>query len=967
MLPMEFIEKWKPVTLTEMSAYQQHFLDLCELLNEKKPAEVDPTGNSFTFQKGLTTNLDTKGFADVWKRGCFGWEYKGKHKDLSAAYQQLLRYREALENPPILVVCDMDKFVIRTNFTGTQTQIHQFELDDLGDPQCRQLLKAVFADPYSLKPGVTQEEVTEEIAGKFAALADGMRGRGVSPDEAAHFLMKLMFCMFAEDIDLLPQRLFEKTVRSARSDPKRLSKLLTNLFESMATGEPFGPEDILHFNGGLFNDTAVIDLDKKEIGVLLDCAEKYWAQVEPSIFGTLFERILDPNKRSQLGAHYTSRADIETLLKPVMLDPLRREWDAVRTEADALYAKLQATVRGTGKGTSKQARTKFDKCVLGFLDRLLHVTVLDPACGSGNFLYVALRMLLDLEKEVWVYATTHGITHIPHVNPSQLRGIELNPHAQQLAQVVIWIGYLQWMKDSGIRGPDVPVLDTMENIECRDAILDLTDPEHPKEPNWPDAEFIVGNPPFLGGNRIRSEFGDQYVNALFTLYEGRVPAFADLCCYWFEKTRAMIETGRTKRAGLLATQSIRGGANREVLVRIKGTGDIFFAISDKDWILDGAALHISMVGFDNGSEQARSADGQTVSAIHPNLAAGSDITLARRLAENGPAHIEGVKKGAKFELDSESAVRFLGDANPHRKPNSDVVRAYVNGTELIDEREAGWIVCYPPTMSENEAQHYAAPYAYIKEKVFPKYGTKRAKWWVHERPRPQFLLSLAPLSRYLCVVKHAKHRIFIWVPSSLLVSNALEAFLREDDYFFGVLHSRLHVLWSLRMGTQLEDRPRYTPTTCFETFPFPEPTDAQREAISAAAKELDTLRTNWLNPPEWTRTEVLEFPGSANGPWKRYVTDVDLKRGIGTVRYPRMVAKDAASAEKLKKRTLTNLYNESPAWLKTAHAKLDVAVFAAYGWPTDISDDDLLARLLALNLSRAAATGPARDETDNAE
>jgi type II restriction/modification system DNA methylase subunit YeeA len=740
----------------------------------------------------------------------------------------------------------------------------------------------------------------------------------------------------------------------------------------MATGEPFGPEDILKFNGGLFDDTAVIELTKPEINELIRCAECNWAQVEPSIFGTLFERILDPNKRSQLGAHYTSRADIETLLKPVMLDPLRREWDAVRADADKLYEKLQATVRGTGKGTAKQARAKFDKCVLGFLDRLLHVTVLDPACGSGNFLYVALRMLLDLEKEVWLYANTHGITHIPHVNPSQLRGIELNPHAQELAQVVIWIGYLQWMKDSGIRGPDVPVLDTMENIERRDAILDLTDPDKPKEPDWPDAEFIVGNPPFLGTKKLRSGLGDDYVLKLFKLYGDRIPNFSDLCCYWFEKARAMIAAGKTKRAGLLATQGIRGGDNRVALKRINETGSIFFAVSDRDWVLDGANVHISMVGFDDGTEKTRILDDKPVAQINPNLSASSDITKARKLAENRAVGFIADVKAGQFDIPLHEATALLDSPNAHGRPNSDVLRPWMNGLDITRRPRDFWIIDFGADLPLDQAILYEKPIQIVRERVKPardlvKRAAYRECWWLHAEPCAVMRKRIEPLARFLATITVSKHRLFTWVSPATLPDHQLVAFAREDEYAFGVLHSRVHELWALRMGTRLETRPRYTPTTCFETFPFPEPTDAQREAIAAAAKELETLRSNWLNPPEWTRTEVLEFPGSADGPWKRYVTDVDPKRGIGTVHYPRLVAREPGYAEKLKKRTLTNLYNESPAWLKAAHAKLDAAVFAAYGWPADISDDDLLARLLVLNLSRAAATGPSRTETDDAE
>jgi len=295
----EFAAKWKRANLSERSAYQQHFLDLCELLGEEKPADVDPTGESYTFEKGVAKSDGGKGFADVWKRGCFGWEYKGKHKNLVSAYQQLLNYREALENPPLLVVCDLDRFEIHTNFTGTAKTVHAFDLDGLTDGENVNLLRDVFRAPYKLKPGQTQQALTEEIAGRFAKLSDGLLKRGVPADRAAHFLMKLMFCIFAEDIDLLPSDVFTKTVAASKSDPARLSKLLRALFENMAAGGLFGMEEIPHVNGGLFADADVIDLTGPEIAELLKAAECDWADIEPSIFGTLFERMLDPAKRSQ--------------------------------------------------------------------------------------------------------------------------------------------------------------------------------------------------------------------------------------------------------------------------------------------------------------------------------------------------------------------------------------------------------------------------------------------------------------------------------------------------------------------------------------------------------------------------------------------------------------------------------------------------------------------------------------------
>jgi type II restriction/modification system DNA methylase subunit YeeA len=300
------------------------------------------------------------------------------------------------------------------------------------------------------------------------------------------------------------------------------------------------------------------------------------------------------------------------------------------------------------------------------------VNVLDPACGSGNFLYVAINLLLDLEKQVISYGARHDFSWFPSVRPDQLAGVEINPYAQQLAQVVIWIGYLQWMHHNGFRAPSDPVLEPIENIRLMDAILDLSDPEQPAEPDWPEAEFIVGNPPFLGGKKMRSELGDEYMDALFAVWRERVRPEADLCCYWFEKARRQIEDGKRIRAGLLATQGIRGGANRETLKRLQDSGDIFFAESDRDWVLDGANVHVSMVGFDDGTETRRILDGKPVKHINPNLTATADVTEASTLAANAHLCFMGDTKGGPFEISEALAVEMLRTPNPHHSPSSDV-------------------------------------------------------------------------------------------------------------------------------------------------------------------------------------------------------------------------------------------------------------------------------------------------------
>ena len=487
------------------------------------------------------------------------------------------------------------------------------------------------------------------------------------------------------------------------------------------------------------------------------------------------------------------------------------------------------------------------------------------------------------------------------------------------------------------------------------------------EREWPECDVLVGNPPFLGTKKLRSELGDAYVEELFRTYADRIPNFSDLCCYWFEKAREQIQNAKCKRAGLLATQGIRGGLNREVLKNIQKTGGIFFAESDRPWVLDGANVHVSMVGFDDGSEKHLVLDGKPVAVINSNLTAAADTTRALKLRSNEDIGFIADVKAGKFDLPETSALAMLSARNPNGLPNSDVLLPWVNSLDILRRPRNFWIVDFGSDTLAETASRYAAPFGKLKQDVFPERSKVKRKsyrdyWWIHAEPCDEMRRLIQPLPRFLVTPTVSKHRVFAWLSLPTLPDHQLVAFGRADDFFFGVLHSRPHEVWALAQGTQLREKEsgfRYTPTSCFETFAFPCPTPAQEAAISFAAKELNELRERWLNPRQWTEERIVEFPGSTTGPWSRYMVNPD-QNGIGTVRYPRLEPRDADSAAKLKKSTLTNLYNERPAWLDFAHKKLDAAVAAAYGWPVDLSDDQILERLLALNLERAAEEAKAK-------
>jgi len=950
MTPAQFIAKWRANPLSEKAGAQAFFLDLCAMLGVEPPNDPD----NYCFERGATRTGAGHGWADVWKRGHFGWENKGPGGDLGGALKQLMTYALALDNPPLLVVSNRDITQIHTHFTGTPSETHTLRLEDIGTPENQQKLRWLFTDPEKFRPGRTVQDITADAAGRFASIARSLTDRGHDPEKVAHFLIQCLFCMFAEDIGLLPKRLFERVLEKRGSDTVKLGAALGELFRAMQAGGDFLLEDIAWFNGGLFARIELIELAPGEIDALHAASKMDWSAIEPAILGTLFERGLDPKIRAPLGANYTDPGTIMKLVGPLVVEPLAREWVAARERIGALLGKYHVGGKGS-QSALKEAQGLF----LGYIERLKNFRVLDPACGSGNFLYLSLRALKDLEHRANLDAEALGLQRqlLIETSPANVLGIEINAYAAELARVTVWIGEIQWMLKNGYDCRRNPILATLDHIEHRDALIN----EAGSEAAWPNADVIVGNPPFLGTKKQWGELGREYTDTLRATYDGRVPGFADLVLYWFEKARAQIEAGKLQAAGLVATNSIRGGANRKVLDRIAQTTRIFEAWSDEYWINEGAAVRVSLVAFGNSSQSPR-LDGRDVDEINPDLTFGSAVSKAIKLAENvGCAFVATVKAGP-FDIPGDTARTWLKQPNPNGRPNSEVVRPWVNGMDITRRPSDTWIIDFGVGLPEQDAMLYEAPFAHVQNSV----ATQRAAstrettykhWWLMARPIPAMRAALVGLPRYIATPTVAKHRLFVWMHAGILADHQLIVTARADDTTFGILHSRFHELWSLRLGTSLEDRPRYTPTTCFETFPFPAgltPRDTApvagqasppclagqivAENIAAAARRLNELRENWLNPAEWVD-------------W--VITPEEEKAG-----FPRRpVAKPGHEAE-LKKRTLTNLYNARPAWLNLAHHELDKAVAAAYDWPDytpEMPDDEILRRLLALNLQRAAA------------
>jgi len=937
MIPAQFIARWKDNPLSERAGAQGHFDDLCDLLGVDKPRD----SGSYCFERGAGKASGGDGWADVWKRGHFGWENKRPGRDLRAALKQLTDYALELENPPLLVVSDRERIEIHTAFTGYPDQPRTITIADIGQPENLQILRWVFTDPEKLRPVKSLAAITEEAAGKFGALAETLRKRGQEaphfPQQVAHFLIQCLFCMFAEDENLLPRGVFTGLLTKAAADPARATNRLTALFVAMQNGGDYGDDTIAWFNGGLFQTIAVPPLTREDIAALQHAAEMDWRNIDPSIFGTLFERGLNPAKRSQLGAHYTDPATIMRLIDPVIVRPLTLEWQAAMA---AITAKLNKSKKQNDKA-HKDATAIFQH----HLERLRNYRVLDPACGSGNFLYLALKALKDLERRANVEAEALGLHRQVsiEVSPVNVLGIELDPYAAELARVTVWIGEIQWMLRNGYPVSAQPILKPLDTIENRDALIKVGAGGTALEAEWPECDAIVGNPPFLGDKKMRGELGDDYVTALRKCYEGRVPGGADLVTYWFEKARAQIEAGACKGVGLVATNSIRQATNRRVLERVLQIAPIFEAWGDEPWVNDGADVRVSLVCFGDG-QQAR-LDGQEVDEIFSDLKASSaeralvDVTQAKPLSPNRGWTYFGICLAGEFRISGDLARAWLRMPNPNGLPNSDVLRPIFNGADVTARFADRWVVDFGPTMLEEEAALYEAPFDYVMKHVRPVRIGNREKsraefWWRHGRSRPELRSKLHSLSRFIVTVETAKHRVFVWLPASVAAEHKLVVIPREADEMFGLLSSRFHVVWAIAAGGRLGvgNDPVYTTSKCFDPYPFPN--GGNIEAISTAAHHLNELRENWLNPPEWTEHIPEIVPG-----------------------YPdRIVARTGHEAD-LKKRTLTNLYNVRPAWLDNAHKALDAAVATAYGWndyTPAMSDEEILRRLLALNLARAA-------------
>lgn len=1037
-----FITKWKGNSGSERSNFQSFMRDLCTLLQLPlpEPSTGDADQNGYVFERFIASqktdgNTENR-YLDLYRRDCFVLEGKQTGKEIAslshqnainAAVAQAERYVRGLPTqevehgrPPFIIVVDVGNAIYTySEFTRTggnyvafpDPRHHEIRLDDLHKPEVQQRLRKLWLDPISLDPSKHAAKVTRQVSAKLAELAKSLEQSGYDVERVASFLKRCLFTMFAEDVELLPRESFHDLLVDIKDrNPAAFPQAVKVLWETMNTG---GYSErlmitIKRFNGGLFKGIDPIPLNVEQIQMLIDAAKADWRYVEPAIFGTLLERALDPRERHKLGAHYTPRAYVERLVMPTLIDPLREQWGDIRGAAETLLR----------QGKQDKALQE----VKSFHFQLCQTRVLDPACGSANFLYVALEHMKRLEGEVLGFISelsdgqglldADGLT----VSPHQFLGLEINPRAAQIAELVLWIGYLQWhyRLNDRLDIPE-PILKDFKNIECRDALIDydsreplldyngnpvtvwdgismkvspITDElipdetgrtvvyqyENPSQTDWPEAEYIIGNPPFIGASTMRRALGDGYVDAVRLAYKGAVPDSADFVMYWWHNAAGKVRHGEAHRFGFITTNSLKQAFNRRViephLNDSKKPLSLIYALPDHPWVdgNDGAAVRIAMTVGGAGelsgvlqqvvkevaAEDREARDVQLArraGKVFADLTIGADVSGAVELKANTNVSQRGFELGnSGFIVTADEAYNLSLNRPAHLAP---MIFNYRNGRDLTQGPRGVKVIDLYGLGVEQVREEYPEIYQWLLERVKPEREQNRdprlrEKWWLHRRARNDLRNMLNDLPCYIATVETAKHRFFSLLSTDIRPDNKLINIALHNPHQLGVLCSRLHVLWSFRAGSWLGvgNDSVYVKTRCFETFPFPTISPENESKIGELAEQIDTHR----------KRQQAEHP------------DLTLTGMYNVLEKLRAGEELTAKEKTIHQQGLLSL-------LRELHDDLDTAVFAAYSWSdlaeklvgkpgatTPLPDkpaeqaeaeEELLMRLVELNKHRA--------------
>lgn len=1011
-----YIERWGGGISrggNETANLQMFLTELCTLLDlpQPDPARADRNVNAYTFERSITEQVFDGGKTarriDLYKRGCFVLEGKDTGKKVESdgwdaaitkALKQAEVYARALPveegRPPFIVVVDVGiSFSFFSEFSRSggnyvafpDQRNHKIALEQLRNPDTRELLRTIWLEPLGLDPTRYAGKITRVIADQLAKLAKSLEESGHSAEQVASFLMRCLFTMFSEDVGLLPERSFTDLLANLKAKPESFCRQLRSLWQTMNTGgfAPALDADVLRFNGGLFADAQVIELNAEQVGLLAAASKADWCYVEPAIFGTLLERALNPRERHKLGAHYTPRAYVERLVLPTIIEPLRAEWAEV--QAAALTYKQQRK--------TKEAVAEIRK----FHHQLCQTRVLDPACGSGNFLYVTLEHMKRLEAEVLEVLGSivksgsfelEGLT----VDPHQFLGLEINPRAAKIAEMVLWIGYLQWhFRTYGKVNPPEPVLRDFHNIEHRDALITydavelVTDESgkpvtrwdgittktspvtgeqipdetaqvqqyiyrNPRKAEWPQADYIVGNPPFIGASTMRRALGDGYVDAVRSTWP-EVPESADFVMHWWHIAAETVRADQAQRFGFITTNSIKQTFNRRVMqaqLEAKKPLSLAFAIPDHPWVDagDGAQVRIAMTVGAAGEHDGRllqvrdeiSGNQDEIEVklqeqqgrLFADLKTGANVAAANTLIANQGVASRGVQlMGAGFLLNSDEADALVDAAQ------NDIlkfIRPFRNGRDIAERPRGFFALDMFGVSLDTLKSMYPSVFQVLLDRVKPERdinnrASYREKWWLFGENNVSMRNSLSGLNRYMLSVRTARHRLFQFAEPAVLPESKLITIGADDAFMLGVLSSRLHICWANAAGGWLGvgNDATYNHTDCFNKFPFPSITAEHQVKVRDLADQLDTHRKR-----QQAQHPDLTLTGMYN------------------------VLEKLRSGEQLTQKDKTTHEHGLVSLLRELHDDLDRAVFAAYGW------DDLAAQLIGL----PGATTPLPDKSE---
>jgi hypothetical protein len=1038
--PMDrFVDEWSGHSAGERASAQPFLMKLCAALGVPEPTAASIQDGSYRFELPIEGGGQggNKGFIDMYKAGCFVLEAKqgseqgdahlgiarrhtvGWQKAMMGAFNQASRYARQLPlrpGIPFILTVDVGYCIeLWSDFSedrrgyGSYSARQTLLMDDLRKPEVQEHLYTIFTDPWSLDPARRAARVTREIAAELATLARDLEGAGHSAEPVSAFLMRCIFTMFAEDTGLLPDKLFTRALQERWvARPQAFPGELERLWAVMDQGGDFHFDRVLRFNGALFKRRHVIPLTADQIRGLVRAASYDWSEVDPTVFGTLVERALDPTERHQLGAHFTPRAWIERLVRPVVLDPLRARWTAVQA---AVQADLNDHERAAGRPGAKKSAAAITRAigrVEAFHAELCQLRVLDPACGSGNFLVVtydllkqleseALRLIDDLHRLEGSGAAGRLQLQGATVNPAQFLGIEKNPRAREIAELVLWLGHLQWYRRTfGGSAPPEPVLQAHGNIRCGDAVLawdqaeverdadgrprtvwDMrsykTDPvtgeavpdetrrvhllryTGARKADWPAADVVVGNPPFLGNKRMRMALGDGYAESLRAVWPD-VPGSADLVMYWWAQAADLLRQGRIQRFGFITTNSITQVFNREVVATaLRGDPPLklIYAMADHPWVAGGAAVRIAMTAAARADDAVRPRQGRVVQEggltvdvveeevelLHADLRAGADVAGARPLRANQGVCFQGMNLvGKGFRLDADE-LPLLG-LDPAALPA--VVHPYSNARDLTQGGPPRWVIdLYGMTAMQAREQHPAL-YQRLLERVKPerdqnKDAQRKRDWWLFGRSNEKLRQAWAGLDWFIVTPITSKHRFFVRWPAGAIPDCQVHAICVQSPAMLGVLTGRPHEVFSMvaasRMGVGNDIRWRSGP--CFDPYPFPDLTPAQAEALGALALQLDAHRK------------------AVSG---------RVPKAHLTAQYNALARVRAALAggPPLSPAELAFHQQAQIGILRELHDEIDAKVAEAYGWPVSLTDEELLERLVALNHARATEEAEGR-------